>query len=151
MKNKNISLVFVILGICMRAIGQAESGVQAATNTPPSAAKIEAANRKLIEEYDVNRNGKIDIQERKPYLRKLSKIRQEESHRQVQSALHTPRVEGLPAAWDTNQDGRIDANERRQALASRTATSKVRVSNLEELAKESSINTNQPPAIKSTP
>jgi hypothetical protein len=48
---------------------------------PLCAADLDTAG--LVKKYDVNGNGKIDVQERKAYLHELSHLRKEAQKRQV--------------------------------------------------------------------
>jgi EF hand len=77
----------------------------------------------LVAKYDLNGNGKIDVNERKPYVQELARQRLEESkafaaqqpmlNPQERIFYHPPRLTPeLIQKYDDNHDGKLDSAER---------------------------------------
>jgi Ca2+-binding EF-hand superfamily protein len=77
----------------------------------------------LVAKYDLNHNGKIDVSERKPYVRELSRQRREEAKAfaaqqpvltpQERQFFHPPQLTPeLIQKSDTNHDGKLETTER---------------------------------------
>jgi Ca2+-binding EF-hand superfamily protein len=78
--------------------------------------------RRLVEKYDANRNGKIDVEERRDYVRELARIRKQIEKETVAefqqqrikgqgSLLQTRRGREILGSFDKNKDGRLDSSE----------------------------------------
>ena len=76
----------------------------------------------LVIQYDLNGNGKIDVSERKPYVRERARRRQEDAKRLAAVFKNVPpavlRQVKAPdwtkakiARYDLNQNGKIDVDE----------------------------------------
>lgn len=79
----------------------------------------------LMQKYDTNGNGKIDVEERKGYVRERAKLVREDAKREaalrpavspeVRLFLEPPSWTPEKVAWyDANKDGKLDLAERRQ-------------------------------------
>jgi hypothetical protein len=66
---------------------------------------------RLVQKHDANTNGVIDIHERKEYLRERARERRAARLKAAEARARAPRVQGAPAAWDTNRNGKIERLE----------------------------------------
>lgn len=77
----------------------------------------------LIAKYDINKNGKIDVNERKPYVHEMSRQRREEAKTfaaqqpalspQERMFFHPPQITPeLIQKYDINHNGKLDLDER---------------------------------------
>ena len=77
----------------------------------------------LVSKYDLNRNGKIDVNERKPYVHELSRQRRDEAKTfaaqqpvlspQERQFYHPPQITpDLIQKYDINHNGKLDPDER---------------------------------------
>lgn len=64
--------------------------------------RFEEQKTRLIEKYDVNRNGKIDVEERKGYVTELARLRRQQMRQEAAARFK---------AADKNGDGRLDKGE----------------------------------------
>jgi Ca2+-binding EF-hand superfamily protein len=82
-------------------------------------------SQQLIEKYDANGNGKIDVEERKGYVRERARLLREEARRDAAlRPVIPPELRPfvvLPnwtkekvTRYDVNRNGKLDAEERRQ-------------------------------------
>ena len=108
----------LIVGVAFTLNAAAEDfqpGRRSGTNAPPA---------RLVRKYDANTNGVIDVHERPGYLRERAAERRSARLRAVEAQARAPRVQGAPAAWDTNGNGKIDRMESLAAEAGSRANAR---------------------------
>jgi hypothetical protein len=106
MKNvKSIFQAIIFVTISFANLAQPVPGADSANpNLNDKAANDDAESlRQLIIKYDRNANGKIDVEERKGYVKELAHLRRAQLLRHSQEAF---------IKADVNADGKIDKNER---------------------------------------
>ncbi len=107
---KTLMIVSLVMACCATGLSAAEPKAGLPAPDP------------LVVQYDLNGNGKIDVSERKPYVRERARRQQEDAKRLAAVFKNVPPAvlrqvkapdwtKAKVARYDLNQNGKIDVDE----------------------------------------
>lgn len=111
------SLMALVLSLVAAGYVTAEEYRPPTKKTDGQKRETNSPVERLILKHDTNTNGVIDISERPAYLKERNAKRRAERLEAAQARARAPKIDGKPAAWDSNRDGRVSLEEAQQATA----------------------------------